>query len=70
MLPVLAAFFVMGFVDAVGVVVGYARDQFALSGIGAALLPLAGSRRSRWCRCPRACSRAGADSKRRSRSAW
>jgi fucose permease len=36
------AFFVMGFVDAAGVLVGYAREQFGLTGVAAGLLPLAG----------------------------
>jgi fucose permease len=44
-MPIVAvflAFFIMGFVDAVGVLVGYARAQFALSATAAALLPLLG----------------------------
>jgi len=41
-LPVFLAFFVMGFVDSVGALVGYAREQFHLSGAMAGLLPFFG----------------------------
>jgi FHS family L-fucose permease-like MFS transporter len=37
--PVFCAFFVMGFVDAVGSLVGFVSDNFALSGFMAGLLP-------------------------------
>lgn len=40
--PVFLAFFVMGFVDSVGAIVGYAREQFQLSGAAAGLLPFFG----------------------------
>jgi fucose permease len=41
-LPIFLAFFVMGFVDSVGALVGYAREQFHLSGTMAGLLPFFG----------------------------
>jgi len=41
-LPVFLAFFIMGFVDSVGAMVGYAREQFHLSGTMAGLLPFFG----------------------------
>lgn len=41
-LPVFLAFFIMGFVDSVGAMVGYAREQFQLSGVMAGLLPFFG----------------------------
>jgi fucose permease len=41
-LPVFLAFFIMGFVDSVGAMVGYAREQFHLSGAMAGLLPFFG----------------------------
>jgi fucose permease len=41
-LPIFFAFFVMGFVDAVGTLVGFAREQFQLSGFMAGLLPFFG----------------------------
>jgi fucose permease len=40
--PIFLAFFVMGFVDSVGALVGYAREQFHLSGTMAGLLPFFG----------------------------
>jgi len=40
--PIFFAFFVMGFVDAVGTLVGFAREQFRLSGFMAGLLPFFG----------------------------
>lgn len=40
--PVFFAFFVMGFVDAVGTLVGFARDEYQLSGFMAGLLPFFG----------------------------
>jgi MFS transporter, FHS family, L-fucose permease len=40
--PVYLAFFVMGFVDAVGTLVGFARKEFAISGAAAGLLPFFG----------------------------
>ncbi len=41
-LPVFLAFFVMGFVDAVGTLVGFAKKEFAISGAQAGLLPFFG----------------------------
>ncbi len=41
-LPIFFAFFVMGFVDAVGTLVGFAREEFQLSGFMAGLLPFFG----------------------------
>ncbi len=41
-LPVFLGFFVMGFVDAVGTLVGFAEKQFHLSGAQAGLLPFFG----------------------------
>jgi len=41
-LPIFFAFFVMGFVDAVGTLVGFAREQYQLSGFMAGLLPFFG----------------------------
>jgi fucose permease len=41
-LPIFFAFFVMGFVDAVGTLVGFARDEYHLSGFVAGLLPFFG----------------------------
>lgn len=41
-LPIFLAFFVMGFVDAVGTLVGFAEKQFRLSGAQAGLLPFCG----------------------------
>ena len=41
-LPIFFAFFVMGFVDAVGTLVGFAKEQFQLSGFMAGLLPFFG----------------------------
>ncbi len=41
-LPIFFAFFVMGFVDAVGTLVGFAKDQYHLSGFMAGLLPFFG----------------------------
>ena len=41
-LPIFVAFFVMGFVDAVGTLVGFAREQYHLSGFMAGLLPFFG----------------------------
>jgi len=41
-LPVFFAFFVMGFVDAVGTLVGFAREEYQLSGFMAGLLPFFG----------------------------
>lgn len=41
-LPIVLAFFVMGFVDSVGVLVGYAREQFQLRATTAGLLPFFG----------------------------
>jgi fucose permease len=41
-LPIFFAFFVMGFVDAVGTLVGFARDEYHLSGFMAGLLPFFG----------------------------
>jgi FHS family L-fucose permease-like MFS transporter len=41
-LPVFLAFFVMGFVDAVGTLVGFAEREFHLSGAEAGLLPFFG----------------------------
>ncbi len=40
--PIFLAFFVMGFVDSVGALVGYVREQFHLSGAMAGLLPFFG----------------------------
>ena len=40
--PIYLAFFVMGFVDAVGTLVGFARKEFAISGAEAGLLPFFG----------------------------
>lgn len=44
--PIYLAFFVMGFVDAVGTLVGFARKEFAISGTEAGLLGLIGYRTS------------------------
>jgi FHS family L-fucose permease-like MFS transporter len=41
-LPIFFAFFVMGFVDAVGTLVGFAREEYGLSGFMAGLLPFFG----------------------------
>jgi fucose permease len=41
-LPIFFAFFVMGFVDAVGTLVGFAKDEYRLSGLMAGLLPFFG----------------------------
>jgi MFS transporter, FHS family, L-fucose permease len=41
-MPVFFAFFVMGFVDAVGTLVGFAKDEYKLSGFMAGLLPFFG----------------------------
>jgi len=41
-LPIFLAFFVMGFVDAVGTLVGFAEKEFHLSGAAAGLLPFCG----------------------------
>jgi FHS family L-fucose permease-like MFS transporter len=41
-LPIFFAFFVMGFVDAVGTLVGFAREEYHLSGRMAGLLPFFG----------------------------
>jgi FHS family L-fucose permease-like MFS transporter len=41
-LPIFLAFFVMGFVDAVGTLVGFAKDEYQLSGSMAGLLPFFG----------------------------
>jgi FHS family L-fucose permease-like MFS transporter len=41
-LPIFLAFFVMGFVDAVGTLVGFAEKEFRLSGAQAGLLPFFG----------------------------
>ena len=41
-LPIFLAFFVMGFVNSVGALVGYAREQFHLTGLEAGLLPFFG----------------------------
>ena len=41
-LPIFFAFFVMGFVDAVGTLVGFAKDEYQLSGFMAGLLPFFG----------------------------
>jgi FHS family L-fucose permease-like MFS transporter len=41
-LPIFFAFFVMGFVDAVGTLVGFAREEYRLSGFMAGLLPFFG----------------------------
>jgi fucose permease len=41
-LPIFFAFFVMGFVDAVGTLVGFAKDEYHLSGFVAGLLPFFG----------------------------
>lgn len=40
--PIFLAFFVMGFVDAVGTLVGFAKKEFAISGAEAGLLPFFG----------------------------
>jgi fucose permease len=40
--PILFAFFVMGFVDAVGTLVGFAKEEYQLSGFMAGLLPFFG----------------------------
>jgi FHS family L-fucose permease-like MFS transporter len=40
--PIFFAFFVMGFVDAVGTLVGFAKDEYQLSGFMAGLLPFFG----------------------------
>lgn len=41
-LPIFLGFFVMGFVDAVGTLVGFAEQEFRLSGAQAGLLPFCG----------------------------
>jgi FHS family L-fucose permease-like MFS transporter len=41
-LPIFFAFFVMGFVDAVGTLVGFAKNEYQLSGFMAGLLPFFG----------------------------
>ncbi len=41
-MPIFFAFFVMGFVDAVGTLVGFAKDEYHLSGFMAGLLPFFG----------------------------
>jgi MFS transporter, FHS family, L-fucose permease len=41
-MPVFLAFFVMGFVDAVGTLVGFAKNEYHLSGFMAGLLPFFG----------------------------
>lgn len=41
-LPIFLAFFVMGFVDSLGALVAYVREQFQLSGLQAGLLPFFG----------------------------
>jgi len=41
-LPIFLGFFVMGFVDAVGTLVGFAEKQFHLTGAQAGLLPFFG----------------------------
>ena len=41
-LPIFLAFFVMGFVDAVGTLVGFAKTEFSLTGAEAGLLPFFG----------------------------
>jgi hypothetical protein len=41
-LPIFLAFFVMGFVDAVGTLVGFAKTEFRLTGFEAGLLPFFG----------------------------
>ena len=41
-MPIFFAFFVMGFVDAVGTLVGFAKDEYQLSGFMAGLLPFFG----------------------------
>jgi fucose permease len=41
-LPIFFAFFVMGFVDAVGTLVGFAKEEYRLSGFMAGLLPFFG----------------------------
>ena len=41
-LPIFLAFFVMGFVDAVGTLVGFAKEEFRLTGAEAGLLPFFG----------------------------
>lgn len=41
-LPIFLAFFVMGFVDAVGTLVGFAKTEFRLTGAEAGLLPFFG----------------------------
>jgi FHS family L-fucose permease-like MFS transporter len=41
-LPIFFAFFVMGFVDAVGTLVGFAKNEYQLSGFVAGLLPFFG----------------------------
>ena len=40
--PIFFAFFVMGFVDAVGTLVGFAKEEYQLSGVMAGLLPFFG----------------------------
>ena len=40
--PIFFAFFVMGFVDAVGTLVGFAKEEYQLSGFMAGLLPFFG----------------------------
>ena len=41
-MPIFFAFFVMGFVDAVGTLVGFAKEEYQLSGFMAGLLPFFG----------------------------
>jgi len=41
-LPIFLAFFVMGFVDAVGTLVGFAKEEYQLTGFMAGLLPFFG----------------------------
>ena len=41
-MPIFFSFFVMGFVDAVGTLVGFAKDEYHLSGFMAGLLPFFG----------------------------
>ncbi|MFO7768025.1 MAG: MFS transporter [bacterium] len=41
-IPIFAAFFIMGFGDAVGTLVGFVQEEFAISPAMAGLLPLAG----------------------------
>src|SRR5512147_3214343 len=41
-MPIFLCFFVMGFVDAVGTLVGFAKQEYQLSGLMAGLLPFFG----------------------------